>query len=59
MGRPIAGPKKLNERIAMLLTSGEKDRLVQIALREGKTASMVLRESLALRFPDWPEKAET
>lgn len=55
MGRPMAGPEKLNERVAMLLSSAEKDRLVRIALAEKKTVSSLLRESLALRFPDWPD----
>jgi hypothetical protein len=52
MGRPTAGPEKLDERVAMLLSANEKDRLVTIALAEGKTISTLLRESLALRFPE-------
>lgn len=48
----MIGSEMREERVAMLLTSDEKDRLVTKALAEKKTISTLLRESLALRFPE-------
>jgi hypothetical protein len=53
LGRPTVGPEKLDERVAMLLTSEEKDRLVEIALGEKKTISTLLREATAEKYPSW------